>query len=88
MYSFLSSITEVAISEFIIRYEPSPIDELRVAALLIDRSAHFRNSPAVRGGCRAEGNYKGYCNPEIEAVYGCTCCSRGLTSSKSITPFQ
>ena len=27
-------------------------------------------------------------NPEIEAVYGCSCCSRGLTSSKSITPFQ
>jgi hypothetical protein len=26
--------------------------------------------------------------PEIEAVYGCTCCSRGLTSSKSIIPFQ
>ena len=30
----------------------------------------------------------GYCDPEIEAVYGCTGCSRGLTSSKSITPFQ
>jgi hypothetical protein len=25
---------------------------------------------------------------QIGAVYGCTCCSRGVTSSKSITPFQ
>ena len=35
-----------------------------------------------------QGNYNGYCNPEIEALYVCNCCSRGLTSSKSITPFQ
>jgi hypothetical protein len=36
----------------------------------------------------AEDASNGYCNLESEAVYGCTCCSRGLTSSKSITPFQ
>jgi hypothetical protein len=42
----------------------------------------------MHGSCGAECNYKGYCNPEIEAVYGCSCCSRGLTSSKSSMPFQ
>jgi hypothetical protein len=64
------------------------VDELGVGALLIGRSAQCRISPAARGSCGAEGDYNGYCDPEIEAVYGCTCCSRGLTSSKSITPFQ
>jgi hypothetical protein len=64
------------------------IDELGVPALRIGRSAHCRIPPAARGSCGAEGDYNGYCNPEIEADYGCTCCSLGLTSSKSITPFQ
>jgi hypothetical protein len=56
--------------------------------LRIGRSTCCRISPATRGSCSAEGDYDGYCNPEIEALYGCTRCSRGLTSSKSITPFQ
>jgi hypothetical protein len=63
------------------------IDELGVRCEF-GRSADCRISPAAGGSGGGEGDYNGYCNPEIEAVYGCTCCGRGLTSSKSITPFQ
>jgi hypothetical protein len=71
-----------------LKSQPLRIDEPGAPALLIGRCAHCRTTPAARGSCGAKGNYKGYCNSEIEAVYGFTCCSRGLTSSKSITPFQ
>ena len=33
---------------------------------------HCRFSPAARGSYGIEGNYNGYCNPEIAAPYGCT----------------
>ena len=64
------------------------IDELGVPALLIGRSAHCRRpSPAARGSC-GQAITRAIAIVGIEAVYGFTCCSRGLTSSKSITPFR